>query len=156
MMTMKQMGQGGFTLIELMITVAIIGILAAIAYPSYTAQVQKSRRADAQVALLEMTQRQERYFLQGNVYSYAKGVGSNAGELGYGANSPENFYTLAIAATPNGCGGTAASRCTGYVATATATGPQVHDESCKTLSIDNRGAKSATKSDDTASSVCWK
>ncbi|WP_275097935.1 type IV pilin protein [Sedimenticola hydrogenitrophicus] len=52
----------GFTLIELMIVVAVIGILAAIAYPSYQEYVRKARRADAQAALLELTQFMERFF----------------------------------------------------------------------------------------------
>ena len=54
----------GFTLIELMIAVAIVGILAGIAYPSYQDSVRKSRRADAQGALLGFANAMERYFTQ--------------------------------------------------------------------------------------------
>ena len=61
--------QIGFTLIELMITVAIIGILSAIAYPSYESYVRKSRRVDAKNALLDLASRQERYFSVNNKYS---------------------------------------------------------------------------------------
>ncbi|MBI3772293.1 MAG: prepilin-type N-terminal cleavage/methylation domain-containing protein [Gammaproteobacteria bacterium] len=58
----------GFTLIELMIAVAIVAILAAIAYPSYVSQVQQARRADAQGALVSLSNAMERYFAANNTY----------------------------------------------------------------------------------------
>ena len=65
---MKSLRQKGFSLIELMITVAIVGILGAIAYPAYTSSVQKGKRAQARTALVELLQQQERYLTQRNVY----------------------------------------------------------------------------------------
>jgi type IV pilus assembly protein PilE len=56
------------TLIELMIVVAIVGILAAIAYPSYQEQVRTSRRADAQAALMQLAQFMERYYTENDCY----------------------------------------------------------------------------------------
>ena len=58
----------GFTLIELMITVAIVGILAAVAYPAYTSSVLKGKRAQGRTALVELIQLQERYFTERNCY----------------------------------------------------------------------------------------
>lgn len=60
--------QSGFSLIELMIAVAIIGILASIAYPSYTGSVNKGKRAEARAALMNMQQQQERFLTQNNTY----------------------------------------------------------------------------------------
>lgn len=65
--------QAGFTLIELMIVVAIIGIIAAIAYPSYLEQVQSTRRTDAQGALVSFANAMERFYTQNNSYIGADG-----------------------------------------------------------------------------------
>ena len=64
----RQHSNTGFTLIEVMITVAIIGILAAVAYPSYTEQIRKGKRTECRSGLLQSIQQQERYYTQFNQY----------------------------------------------------------------------------------------
>ena len=86
----------GFTLVELMIVVAVIGIIAAIAYPAYTDSVLKGRRAQGRAALAELLQQQERYMTQNNCY------------LGFSNNS--SGVASASAPSPStACGGVTAS-----------------------------------------------
>ncbi|WP_426101495.1 type IV pilin protein [Massilia sp. TSP1-1-2] len=88
----------GFTLIELMIVVAIIGILSAIAIPSYTAYVLKSHRAGAVTAILDLASRQARYYTINNTYT------TDMKKLGYSAdpmpidNASKRFYDLSVTA----------------------------------------------------------
>ncbi|WP_341916093.1 type IV pilin protein [Polaromonas sp. YR568] len=71
----KRNAHSGFTLIELMITVAIVGILAAVAYPAYTDSVRKGKRAEARTALMNLLQQEERYLTQMNTYeTFAAGT----------------------------------------------------------------------------------
>lgn len=123
----------GFTLIELMITVAILAIIMAIAYPSYTRQVMKAHRGAGQSKLLEIMQAQERYFTTNNSYT------ADLTDLGYGAASavPSDggWYTIAAAA----CAGSTLSQC--VVLTATPQNSQTDDTTCGNLTLTSRGQK---------------
>lgn len=101
---MKTLGakiQGGFTLIEVMIVVAILGILAAIAIPSYMDSTTKSRRADAQSALQGLGQAMERFYTENGTYEGAASGGADTGVPAiFAIKSPidgsQTYYNLKI------------------------------------------------------------
>lgn len=146
----------GLTLIELMIAVAIVAILAAVAYPSYVDSVRKSRRADAMGSLMQIQTEQEK--LRANCAQYAgvltgtRACGSDTSTTIIGLSSATTlggYYTLSLSSVS----------ATGYTATATATGSQTNDTTCRTFSITVNGlnvSTAATNSSGTSTgSTCW-
>ena len=136
-----KMGSSGFSLIELMATVAIVGILATIASAAYTSQVQKSRRTDARSALLDLAGREEKLFSTTNAYS------ATATDLGYTA------FPIAVGSGYYNVSAVVANPPVSYVLTATAIGTQVNDASCATLSVNELGVQSSTGTGTAA--TCW-
>lgn len=129
----------GFTLIEVMITVAIVGILAAVAYPSYTEHVKKSARAEAITALVDAANKQEQFFVDNHDYTAV------LGNLGLGGATETGLYTLAIVAVAN-------SR--EFTITATpASGVTLSDSDCTALIINELSTKTSTGSG--TSKECW-
>jgi type IV pilus assembly protein PilE len=118
----------GFSLIDVLITVAIVGILAAIAYPSYQSVMRKSNRAAAESYLADVAQRQQQYLLDQR--SYASTVST------LGVPTPASvtpYYTIAIVV--------AAGPPPSFTASATPIGSQAGDLSGQPLTISNTGAK---------------
>jgi type IV pilus assembly protein PilE len=134
----------GFTLIELMIAVAIVAVLVTIAYPGYQEQVRKSRRAEAQGALLELSNFMERFFTENNRYDQNRS--GNAVALPF-TESPKDgttkYYDLSFQAGTLGQ--------TQYTLQAVPKGAQSNDR-CGTLRLTHTGARSVT----TAATDCWK
>ncbi|QEA38841.1 type IV pilin protein [Pistricoccus aurantiacus] len=143
----------GFTLIEMMIVVAIVGILAGIAYPSYQAHVERSRRGDAIAKLLELAQAQERFMARCGHYATqigGKAVCDDSDEgLGMKMQSQEKFYQLSLVS----------SGATSYTLKATPQGAQSGDTDCTELTLNHlgeRGAKNSDSSSDKDSTLaCW-
>lgn len=129
----------GFTLIEVMIVVAIIGILAAIAYPSYDEYVKRGNRTEGQAFLQDVAARQERYFSQNNAYITDV---DDIDKLGLSdANSPTDKYIITLA---DGGGG--------YTLTAV---QQFSDTKCGNLTLNALGEKGRTGTDKTEDE-CWR
>ena len=121
----------GFTLIELMITVVIVAILAAIAYPAYTDAITKARRADGVDALLNIQASQEKYRANNPTYGTLVQIGETAAsEDGYYALSLANITATSYTATANGTGSSQSRdtsnpvNCTVLTLTVTAANPR--------------------------------
>jgi type IV pilus assembly protein PilE len=150
----------GFTLIELMIAVAIVGILATIAATSYQRQVIQSHRTDARTALLDLAGREEKLFSTTNQYTAIPSA------LGYGAStsaasstttafpvsssSGTAYYDVYIQTPDPNQVGTNTFLITAFPIAGT---PQANDTACTSLSVNQLGQQTATPVANTA--TCW-
>jgi len=129
--------QAGFTLIELLITVAIIGILASVAYPSYTDYVKRAQIQQATGELSQMRNRMERYYQDNRTYA-------NGGACGAAASTVSHFV---VACVPGNAG-------QAYTITATGNGPMAGF----VYTIDQNNAKTSQtnfRSTTQTSTACW-
>ncbi len=145
-MTTVASRERGFTLIELVITMVIVGILTAIAIPSYVEYVRRSSRAEARGQLLALAHWMEKWRTQNGRFDDPANANnpppSIPASLLQSPPSGTATYTIAVVATP-----------TTYTATATATGSMTGDV-CTTLAIDQTGARTFTGGSGTQA-ICW-
>ncbi len=129
--------ENGYTFIEIMIAVTIVGILAALALPSYGNYVRDARRADGHLALLQEAQTMER--CRSTRWTYANCTLSSA-------TSPEKYYTIELTQ----------SDATSYTLTATAANKQANDTACSPLTLNHLGNRGPVNSASDPNSDCWK
>ena len=131
----------GFTLIELMIAVAIVAILAAVAYPSYLKQIARSKRGAAQGFMMEVVAAEQRYLLDARQYTATLGNGGLAMTI---PTTVSGGYNVTLAAPT----------ATTFTATATPVGGQAsNDTHCGTLSVNQIGTQTASGSGGVT--ACW-
>ncbi len=141
----------GFSLLELMIALVVVGVLASIAYPSYQNSVRKSRRAEAVTALSALQQAQERW--RGNNAAYTTTLANTAAAntaangLGISTPTPRGFYAIAVTN----------ANATSYTATATAVAgtSQAADASCAVMSVRADGGMLSFGSGPNATNLDW-
>lgn len=136
----------GFTLIEIMIAVVIVGILAAIAYPNYTAYVERGKRSDARVSLLEAASRMERYYSDCNKYPRSIGASTNKcanNRIDMPTSSQNGYYTMAIRVPPSQDGYLLTARPSGWT-----------DSDCGGLSLRSSGQRGRGATRKTVEE-CW-
>lgn len=132
----------GFTLIEMMIVVAIIGIVAAFAYPAYQDYVLKGRRAEGRAALMEFMHQQERYATQNGTYL--------AVSLGDTSKFNTVVGTYKLMAEPCDDGKSTIKTCVKLTAV-----PQRDDPKVKNLILDSMGNKKCDGTQSSDKKVCW-
>lgn len=135
------MKKNGFTLIELMVTVAIVGVLASIAIPTYNSYSIKSHRVEGKSLIMEVMQKQEKYFTENNTYT------TNLTLLGYSSSTvigEQGYYSLTASAAPDGI-------INNVILTAQPIDSQASDSECGSFIMNSNGQKSTS----TSSPTCW-
>ncbi len=140
----------GFTLLEIMIALLIVGILAAVAIPSYRDQLRKGKRSDAITLLMDAVNREEQYMLDNSTYT------ADMRELGFAENpasSAEGLYTVGVLAAAADC---PIERCFVLEARPVLGTTQAEDRHCQRFTIGSRGGRKAYNGDsEDTTDDCW-
>ncbi len=134
--------QRGFSLIELMVAVAIVAILASIAVPAYDSVIRKTRRSEARDELLRIAGMEEKFYTTNNVYTNDTTVL----DIPSDGKTPHDAYSLTVTLTNGG---------QGYTLTATALGEQTKDTICGNLTYNNVGQKTISGTSSDPLRECW-
>jgi type IV pilus assembly protein PilE len=138
--------QRGVTLIELMVVMMIIGVLAAIAYPSYRQQIRRSNRTEARVALEQTASALEKCYTRYMAYNdIANCPAADQFDGGGAFLTPRGFYQV-TAAIPNA---------TQYTLTATPQGQQAQDAECMNFTLNQTGTRGVSGTASTQPARCW-
>jgi type IV pilus assembly protein PilE len=129
----------GVSLMELLVVIAVIGILAAIAIPTYRNYVMRANRSDAKAALLSAAGQLERCYTRFNTYAYS----ATGCTVAFGMNSTNNQYTIT----------TSARDATGFTLLATAIGGQANDTACGNFTLTNTNTRGVSGSKTVQE--CW-
>jgi type IV pilus assembly protein PilE len=143
----------GFTLVELLVVLAIVAVLVAAAYPNYAGYITKTRRIEGQVALVELMQQQERFFTQNNTYVAFSSGSSDPQETRFKWWSGSAASSSAYELRGRACPGYAIAQCVELQATpgTAKVDARFRDGDCETLTLNSAGERTSSG----ASDRCW-